>query len=119
MRRTFVSSPAVVATAAAVIASSTTYDPILTAIERYSVACDVLETIDQRDEPARYATAEYEVIATGEALFATPPQTIKGAKALADFVLEDIGLGHEDDWACRALASLSEALPRLAGQTTA
>ena len=119
MRRTFISSPAVIATAAAVIASSTTYDPILTAIEQYRCACDMLETIDQHAEPAAYTRAEHEMLAASETVFATPPQTIKGAKALADFVLEDIGLGHEDDWACRALASLSEALPRLAGQTPA
>ena len=54
LRRTFISSPAVIATAAAVIASSTTYDPILTAIEQYRCACDMLETIDQHAEPAAY-----------------------------------------------------------------
>ena len=91
-------------------------DPIFAAIERYRRACAALDSADQRGEPAQYNAAEREIFNSSEALWATPPQTIEGATALVDFVLEDVALGNEGDWACRALASLSEALPRMAVQ---
>ena len=91
-------------------------DAIFAAIERYRHACAALDSADQRGELAQYDAAERELFVSSEALWATPPQTIEGATALVDFVLEDVVLGNEGDWACRALASLSEALPRMAVQ---
>ena len=97
-------------------ALSAAADPIFAAIEAHIAACDALETIDQRVDPAAYAKAEFEIIRTADALFATPPRTVEGAKALVDFVLEDVGLSDADHWAVRALASLAEALPQLVGR---
>jgi hypothetical protein len=98
--------------AIAVTTISVSDDPVIAAIERYRCACSALETIDEYAEPSRYASAENEIFNSGEAVFATPPRTIEGAKALIDFVLEDAaGAGDADHWRCLALASLSQALP--------
>lgn len=94
-------------------------DPIIAAIERYRCACTKLETIDELAEPSRYAAAEDEIFNSGDALFATPPQTVAGATALISFVLEDADLsGDEASWSRLALASLSQALPHLPGQSS-
>jgi hypothetical protein len=86
-------------------------DPVIAAIERYRCACSMLETIDECAEPSRYASAENEIFNSGDAVFASPPRTIEGAKALIEFVLEDAaGAGDADHWRCLALASLSQAM---------
>ena len=118
-RRAVVASLAAIptiTTAAAAMSVTVADDPIFAAIARYRHACAALDSADQRNEPAQYDAAEHDIINSSEALWVTPPQTIEGATALVDFVLEDVVLGNEGDWACRALVSLSEALPRMAVQ---
>ena len=118
-RRAVVASLAAIptiSTSLAAISVTLADDPIFAAIERYRDACAALDVADQRGEPAQYDAAEHEIINSSEALWTTPPQTIEGAMALVDFVLEDVALGNEGDWACLALVRLSEALPRMAAQ---
>lgn len=69
--------------------NTATNDPIFTAIARHRAARAALENIDELSEPARHAAAERKIFAAGEALFSTVPRTIAGAKALADFMLEN------------------------------
>ena len=72
----------------------TRLDPIFAAIDRHRAA---------------YAAAEQELLASHNDLFGTEPQTIRGCKALVDFLLDDAGA--EDGL---GLDLLSRALDRLA-----
>ena len=90
-------------------------DPIFAAIERYRHACAELGTIDELTDPARYAAAEAEIGAAGEALLATKPVTVAGAVALARFTAADVAEieDAEGGWSHRVLTTLADALPRL------
>lgn len=74
------------------IAATASADPIFAAIARHRAAFATLETISEISEPAAYATAQRELLASHDALFGTEPQTISGCKALVDFLLEDAGV---------------------------
>ena len=112
-RRALVASLAalpMVATTAATTAAARA-DPIVAAIERHRAAFAALETVDELASPARYAAAEQEVFASGEAMFATEPQTVAGCKALVNFMVEDDPDGVEGG---RCLDTLRRGLDRLA-----
>ena len=87
----------------------TSVDPIFAAIDRHRAAYAALESINEVAEPAAYAAAEQELLASHNDLFGTEPQTIRGCKALVDFLLDDAGA--EDGL---GLDLLSRALDRLA-----
>ena len=116
-RRTLVAGLAAlpsIATTAALSAITTTgaasVDPILGAINRHRTALAALEAIDELAEPGRYAAAEAEIFASYDVLLATTPQTIAGARALVDFMIEDSADGD----AVSLLKVLRRALDRLA-----
>jgi hypothetical protein len=108
-RRTLVASLAVLPLATTAAAS---VDPIFAAIEQHRAALAAFELISDGVEPARYASAEAEVIASGNALLTTTPQTVAGCRALVDFIIEDLG-----DEAPDTLVVLRQALDRIATAT--
>ena len=99
-------------------AAALTADPIFAAIDRYRRACTALEMTNERVDTARFAAAEDELGASGEALFATKPTTLAGCRALVNFIIDDAGEeDQEGSWYLDGLNLLSEALAQLAGQT--
>jgi hypothetical protein len=110
-RRTIIAGLAALPAVAAPIAASLD-DPIFAAIERHRAAVAALELISAGVEPARYAAAEAEVLASGNALLTTTPQTVAGCRALVDFIIEDLG-----DEAPDTLVVLRQALDRIATAT--
>ena len=99
-------------------AAALTADPIFAAIDRYRRACTGLEMTNERVDTARFAAAEDELGASGEALFATKPTTLAGCRALVNFIIDDAGdEDQEGSWYLDGLNLLSEALAQLAGQT--
>jgi hypothetical protein len=108
-RRALIAGLAVLPAFATTTASATSVDPIFAAIARHRAAVAALELISDGVEPARYAAAEAEVFASGDALLTTTPQTVAGCRALVDFIIEDIG-----DEAPDTLVVLRQALDRLA-----
>ena len=108
-RRALVASLAVLPLATTAAAS---VDPIFAAIEQHRAALAAFELISDGVEPARYASAEAEVIASANALLTTTPQTVAGCRALVDFIIEDLG-----DEAPDTLVVLRQALDRIATAT--
>jgi hypothetical protein len=100
--------PALATTAAA---ASIPADPIFAAIARHRAALAALEVADQLAEPFRYAAAEQEIVASYDAMLATVPQTISGARALVDFLIEAAGVDE-----VQTLEVLRRGLDRLAAR---
>ncbi len=97
--------------AAAATASSP--DPIFAVIEWYRRACAVLEATDEMADPGFYAVAQDELGVSSHALFTTVPTSLAGCRALADFIVKNVG---EDNFAEFDWGALIAALDGLENQ---
>jgi hypothetical protein len=107
-RRTLAATLPVATTAAA---ASVAVDPIHAALLRHRVTKAALGLIDEIAEPDRYAAAKQELLSSFDALVATVPHTMDGARALVSFMTESADEVGTD---ARSLDTLRQALDRRA-----